>query len=140
MTAELRAPWTLRARRRSTLEDVPGLIRRREYAEAETVLLEHVTSRPGPVTTACRGLAADLVRITDWEPVAVAVGRAVGEGQHVSAVGLDLSNFSDSDGREWWDKDPVVEYSLYDDSAFPFSASSRRQVQEAAVTHPAPWT
>ena len=140
MTAELRAPWTLRPRKRSALEDVPGLIRRREYAEAEAVLVEHVTVRPGQVTTACRGLSGDLVRIADWEQVAAALGRAVGEGQQVTAVGLDLSNFSDSDGREWWDKDPVVEYSLYDDSEFPFSTSSRRQVQQAAVTHPAPWT
>lgn len=140
MTAELRAPWSLRARKAAALEDVPALIRRREYAEAEAVLVEHVTVHPGPVTTASRGLSADLVRIADWEPVAAALGRAVGHGQQVTAVGLDLSNFSDSEGLEWWDKDPVVEYSLYDDSAFPFSTASRRQVQQAAVTHPAPWT
>ncbi|MBF4770404.1 hypothetical protein ISU10_21735 [Nocardioides agariphilus] len=140
MTAQLRAPWSVRARPSASLEDVPGMIRRREYAEAEAALLEHVTSHPGQVTTACRGLSADLVRIADWEPVASAIGRASGHGVHVSAVGLDLSNFSDSEGREWWDKDPVVEYSLYDDTQFPFSSSSRRQIQQAAVTHPAPWT
>ncbi len=140
MTAELRAPWSLRARRAAPLDDVPRLIRRREYAEAEAVLAEQVTVHPGPVTTACRGLSAGLVRIEDWEPVASVVGRAVGHGQEVSAIGLDLSNFSDSDGREWWDKDPVVEVSLYDDSEFPFSRASRRQIQEAAVTNPAPWT
>lgn len=140
MTAQLRAPWTMRARTPAALEDVPALIRRREYAEAEAVLIEHVTVHPGPVTTACRGLSAELVRIADWEPVAAALGRAGGLGMQVTAVGLDLSNFSDSEGREWWDKDPVVECSLYDDSAFAFSGSSRRQVQQAAVSHPAPWT
>ena len=124
MTAQLRAPWTMRARTPAALEDVPALIRRREYAEAEAVLIEHVTVHPGPVTTACRGLSAELVRIADWEPVAAALGRAGGLGMQVTAVGLDLSNFSDSEGREWWDKDPVVECSLYDDSAFAFSGTS----------------
>ena len=55
-------------------------------------------------------------------------------------MGLDLSNFSYADGFEWWDKDPVVEYALYDDNYFRFSTATRRQVQQAAADHPAPWT
>ncbi len=41
---------------------------------------------------------------------------------------------------DWWDKDPVVEVGLYDDTHFPFSTATRRQVQQAAAEHPAPWT
>jgi hypothetical protein len=34
----------------------------------------------------------------------------------------------------------VVEFSLYDDSSFPFSSAPRRQIQQASTSHPAPWT
>jgi hypothetical protein len=125
---------------RAVGDEVSGLIRRREYAEAEAVLVHRLTAHPGPVATACRGLSAAGVEIVDWEGVAAALGRASGLGQEVTAVGLDLSNFSDTDGPTWWDRDPVVEVDLYDDTAFPFSTASRRQVQQAASSHPAPWT
>jgi hypothetical protein len=121
-------------------EDVSGLIRRREYAEAEAVLVDHLLELPGPIAIACRGLSADNVEVVGWEEVAAALGRATASGQEVSAVGLDLSNYSDSEGRDWWDKEPIVELSLYDDSHFPFSSATRRQVRQAAVTHPTPWT
>ena len=134
MTAELRVPS------RPVGAEVSGLIRRREYAEAEAVLISRLTEHPGPVTTACRGLAADTVEILDWEAVAAALGRASGLGQPVTGIGLDLSNFSDAEGADWWDKDPVVEVGLYDDTHFPFSTATRRQVQQAAAEHPAPWT
>jgi len=134
MTAELRVTS------RPVGDEVSGLIRRREYADAEALLVDRLTAHPGPVATACRGLSAAGVEIADWEGVAAALGRASGQGQEVTAVGLDLSNFSDADGPNWWDKDPVVEVSLYDDTAFPFSTASRRQVQQAAGSHPAPWT
>ena len=134
MTAELRVTS------RPVGDEVSGLIRRREYADAEALLVDRLTAHPGPVATACRGLSAVGVQIADWEGVAAALGRASGQGQEVTAVGLDLSNFSDADGPNWWDKDPVVEVSLYDDTAFPFSTASRRQVQQAAGSHPAPWT
>ena len=113
MTAELRVPS------RPVGAEVSGLIRRREYAEAEAVLVDRLTEHPGPVATACRGLAADTVEIVDWESVAAALGRASGQGQPVTGIGLDLSNFSDADGADWWDKEPVVEVSLYDDTHFP---------------------
>ena len=140
MTADLRAPSTSGTGRRAVGEEVSGLIRRREYAEAEAALVDRLTEHPGPVATACRGLTADSVQIFDWEAVAAALGRASAHRLEVSAVGLDLSNFSDADGFEWWDKDPVIEYALYDDTYFPFSTATRRQVQQAAGTHPAPWT
>jgi hypothetical protein len=121
-------------------EELSGLIRRREYAEAEALLVDRLTAHPGQVATACRGLSANGVEVADWEGLAAALGRASGLGQEVTAVGMDLSNFSDSEGDTWWDKDPVVEVSLYDDTAFPFSTASRRQVQQAAGIPPAPWT
>ena len=134
MTAELRVPS------RPVGEEVSGLIRRREYAEAEAALVDRLTEHPGPVATACRGLATDTVEIVDWEAVAAALGRASGQGQPVTGIGLDLSNFSDADGTDWWDRDPVIEVGLYDDTHFPFSTATRRQVQQAAALHPAPWT
>jgi hypothetical protein len=121
-------------------EEISGLIRRREYAEAEAILVDRLTVHPGQVATACRGLSADIVEVVDWEVLAAALGRASGQGLTVTAVGLDLSNFSDSDAARWWDRDPVVEFSLYDDSSFPFSTAPRRQIQQAAAVHPAPWT
>jgi hypothetical protein len=134
MTAELRAPS------RPVGEEISGLVRRREYAEAEALLVERLTAHPGQVATACRGLSADIVEIVDWEVLASALGRASGQGLEVTAVGLDLSNFSDSEAAKWWDRDPVVEFALYDDSSFPFSSAPRRQIQQAAAVHPAPWT
>jgi hypothetical protein len=139
MTADLRAP-SIGPGPRAVGEEFSGLIRRREYAQAEAVLVHRLTEHPGQVATACRGLTADSVEIVDWEVVAAALGRASAHRQEVTAVGLDLSNFSDGEGHEWWDKDPVIEVSLYDDTHFPFSTATRRQVQQAAVAHPAPWT
>jgi hypothetical protein len=134
MTAELRAPS------RPVGEEISGLIRRREYAEAEALLVALLTAHPGQVATACRGLSADIVEIVDWEVLATALGRASGQGVTVTAIGLDLSNFSDSEAATWWDRDPVVEFALYDDSSFPFSTAPRRLIQQAAAAHPAPWT
>jgi hypothetical protein len=121
-------------------EEVSGLIRRREYAEAESLLTHHLIELPGPIAIACRGLSADNVEVVGWEEVAAALGRATALGQEVTAVGMDLSNYSDSDGRDWWDKEPVIELSLYDDTHYPFSTSTARQLRQAATTHPAPWT
>jgi hypothetical protein len=83
---------------------------------------------------------AEGVDLLGWEDVAASLGRATARGQAVTAVGLDLSNFSDAEGRDWWDKDPVVEVSLYDDTFFPFATARRREALTAAATHPAPWT
>jgi hypothetical protein len=121
-------------------DEISGLIRRREYAEAEGLLVDHLLELPGPIAIACRGLSADNVEVVGWEEVAAALGRASATGRQVSAVGLDLSNYSDADGRDWWDKEPAVELSLYDDTHFPFSTATRRQLRQAAATHPAPWT
>ena len=95
MTAELRVTS------RPVGDEVSGLIRRREYADAEALLVDRLTAHPGPVATACRGLSSAGVEIVDWEGVAAALGRASGLGQEVTAVGLDLSNFSDTDGSTW---------------------------------------
>lgn len=139
MTTDLRAP-SVGPGRRAVGEEISGLIRRREYAEAEAALVDRLTEHPGQVATACRGLTADSVEVVDWEAVAAALGRASAHRQEVTAIGLDLSNFSDADGLDWWDRDPVVEYGLYGDTHFPFSTATRRQVQQAAAAHPAPWT
>jgi hypothetical protein len=121
-------------------EEISGLIRRREYLEAENLLVDLLLDRPGQIAIACRGLTVDTIEITGWEEVAFALGRATAQAQEVTAVGLDLSNYSDSEGRDWWDKEPIVELSLYDDAHFPFSTATRREMRQAATTHPAPWT
>jgi hypothetical protein len=140
MTSHVRAPLTTPRGGSAPGDEVPGLMRRREYAAAEAVLVDHLTEHPGPIATACRGLAVDTVEIVGWEDVGSALGHATAHAQVVTAVGLDLSNYSDAEGRDWWDKEPVVELSLYDDTHFPFSTSTPRQLRQAAGAHPAPWT
>ena len=140
MTSDLHTPLSTEEGRRAVASEVAGRIRRRDYAGAEALLVEPLTAHPGPIATACRGLVPEDVDLLGWEDVAAALGRASAQGRTVTAMGLDLSNFSDADGRDWWDKDPVVEVALYDDTFFPFSSAVRREVQRAAETHPAPWT
>jgi hypothetical protein len=140
MTSHARAPLTTQEGRLALGTELADLIRRRDFARAERVLVERLTSHPGQIATACRGVPTDRVRISGWEDVVAGLGRATNLGVGISAVGLDLSNFSDSDGEDWWDKEPVVEVSWYDDSAFPFSTATRRALLTAGESHPVPWS
>jgi len=140
MTSHARAPLTTQEGRLALGTQLADLIRRRDFARAERMLVERLTSHPGQIATACRGVLGDRVRISNWEDVVAGLGRAVSLGIGISAVGLDLSNFSDSDGEDWWDKEPVVEVSWYDDAAFPFSTATRRDLLRAGESHPVPWS
>jgi hypothetical protein len=128
------------AGRRAANDELGRLIRDREFSVAEGVLVACLTEFPGPIATASRGIPADQVEVSGWAEAAAGLREAAELGIAITAVGLDLSNYSDSDGAEWWDKEPVVEVTWYDDSVFAFSGASRRHLLDACKLSPLPWT
>lgn len=78
------------------------------------------------------------MEIQGWEELDVDLVRLEQLGLDVSAIGLDLSNYSDADADQWWDKEPVVEFSAYTDDVFPFSTSNRAELLRHTGAH-APW-
>ncbi|MEO6510809.1 MAG: hypothetical protein ABIO16_07455 [Nocardioides sp.] len=135
--AQLLSTWT---GRRAFGGEIAGLLRRREYDQAEKVLVEHLTAYPGPIATACRGVADGHVVLGGWEEVDADLVDLCRRDHAVTAVGLDLSNYSDEQGHSWWDKEPVVELAVYTDEVYPFSESRRQDLMDLSETYPAPWT
>jgi len=128
------------AGRRAVGSELAAMLRRREFDKAERVLSEHLTTCSGPIATACRGVSDGHVVLEGWEEVdadLVDLGR---RGRMVTAIGLDLSNYSDHEGKAWWDKEPYVELAAYTDDVFPFSESRRQDLLDLNETYPAPWT
>jgi hypothetical protein len=139
MTVDGRAPASAREDRLPVGDEVAALIRRRDFDTAEQHLAQLLTAYPGPIATACRGVRAGCVDVRGWDELDEELVRASAAGVPVTAIGLDLSNYSDSFGLHWWDKEPVVEVSFYGDEAFPFSTASRADVRRATADLPAPW-
>lgn len=133
----LLSTWT---GRRSFGGEIAGLLRRREYDQAEKVLVEHLTAFPGPIATACRGVADGHVVLSGWEEVDADLVDLCRRDVRVTAVGLDLSNYSDAEGHSWWDREPVVELKVFTDEVYPFSESRRQDLLDLSETYPAPWT
>jgi hypothetical protein len=135
--AQLLSTW---AGRGSFGGEIAGMLRRREYDQADKVLVDHLTAYPGPIATACRGAADGHVTLSGWDDVdadLVDLGR---RGHTVTAIGLELSNYSDEQGHAWWDKEPVVELAAYTDAVYPFSESRRQDLMDLSESYPAPWT
>ena len=123
-----------------TEEEVAGLIRAGRFEDAERVLADELRAHPGAIATACLAVPPDGVEVIGWDALDAELTRLVRRGHPISAVGLDLSNYHDSDTDDWWDKDPCVEVTVYSDADFPFSTSELDEVLRACETYPAPWT
>ena len=121
--------------------EIAGLLRAGRLADAEAVLADLLRQHPGPIATACLSVPADGVSIGSWDEVnadLVAISR---RGEHVvTAVGLDLSGYGDSDTDDWWDKEPAVEVAYYTDSPFPFSTATEDELLAVSESYAAPWT
>src|SRR4051794_34227519 len=106
-------------------------MRFRPFAEAELWLTDALRSLPGVVSTACLGTPAEAVVLPGWDRLDARLTRLVERGTVVAAVGLDLSNYHDAEGADWWDKEPMVEVPVYTDESFPFSTSSTAEILQA---------
>jgi hypothetical protein len=126
--------------RRTADAVVAELVRAGRLAEAEAWLAERLRGQPGAVAAACLDLAAGDVEIRGWDEVNADLTWLGQRGHPVTAVGLDLSNYHDSDTDDWWDKAPVLEVAAYDDSAYPFSTASTDELLAASAEYAAPWT
>jgi hypothetical protein len=127
------------AGRRTVGTEMAVLLRRREFEQVEKLLVEHLTSYPGQIATACRGVQDGNVVLTGWDEVDADLVDLRRRGHQVTAIGLDLSNYSDSQGQAWWDKEPVVEFAAYTDEVYPFSESRRQDLLDLSETYPSPW-
>lgn len=127
------------AGRRAVAAAVAQLVRRQDFDRAERLLLNGLTNHPGPITLASRGVAAADVEVIGWEDLDADLLRLRGLGHDVTAVQLDLSNYAEAQGSQWWDKEPVVEVAAYTDAVFPFSTSSRMELLRHVLTPATPW-
>ncbi len=119
---------------------ISALIRAGRLVEAETWLTGALSEHPGAVATACLAVPPDGVTIRGWDELDADLTRLVRGGHHVSAVGLNLSNYHDTDADDWWDKEPAVEVTAYTDEHFPFSTATLQEMLAASATYAAPWT
>ena len=140
MTTDLRAPSTGPGRR-TVGEEVSGLIRRREYAEAEAVLRRPADRAPRAgrhrVPRTDVRLGRDR-RLGDGRrrPGARQRATAGGHGRRPGPVELQRRRRLRVVGQGPGRRVRVVRRQL----TSPFSTATRRQVQQAAADHPAPWT
>jgi hypothetical protein len=119
---------------------IADLLRSGAFTEAESRLVAALAEVPGPIADACLATSAESVSIPRWEGLDAELTRLAGR-HDVTAVALDLSNYNDQDGdREWWDKEPCVEGTVYTDDPFPFSTSTTDEILAAGATYSAPWT
>jgi hypothetical protein len=123
-----------------TDEEVAGLIRAGRFEDAERMLAGELQAHPGAIATACLAVPPDGVEVIGWDALDAELTRLVRRGHPITAVGLDLSNYHDSDTDDWWDKDPCVEVTVYSDADFLFSTSALDEVLRACETYPAPLT
>ncbi len=125
--------------RRAVGSEIAALLRKHDWEATERLLSERLTGYPGPIATACRGIAGDQVTLDGWEEVDADLVDLCRRGRGVTAIGLDLSNYSDADGPTWWDQEPIVEFAAFTDEVFPFSESRRQDLLDLSETFPAPW-
>jgi hypothetical protein len=139
MPPDVRAHLSSAGGRDAVNGELTRLLRHHEFDVAEGVLVAYLTQFSGQVATACRGVLPDQVEIGGWDQLVTGLRDANALGVGITAVGLDLSNFSDVAGGEWWDKEPVVEVTWYDDDPFAFSVATRRHLLDASELRPLPW-
>ncbi len=121
--------------------EIAGLIRSGRLAEADAWLTDALRQHSGPIATACLAVPADGVELGGWDEVNADLTAITRRGQDVvTAVGLDLSGYGDSETDDWWDKEPAVEVAYYTDSSFSFSTASLDEMLAACETYAAPWT
>jgi hypothetical protein len=125
--------------RRSVDAELATLLRTHAWAEAEALMGQALESVPGPVAAACLA-TPDRVEVEGWDKLDAGLVRRTRRGDEITAVGLDLSNYHDARGDDWWDKEPAVEVVGYLDSAFPFSTATTAELLAASVSYSAPWT
>ncbi len=140
MADDLSVQLSTWAGRKTVGSELAAMLRRREFDKVERVLAEHLTAYSGPIATACRGVSDGHVTLAGWDEVDADLVDLSRPERAVTAVGLDLSNYSDHEGQTWWDKEPYVEFAAYTDDVFPFSDSRRQDLLDLSETYPAPWT
>jgi len=112
------------------------LLREDRFAEAEANLLAALERIPSELSAKCLALSVTGITVTGWDQVDRMVATPVGKtGKLCAAVQIDMSNHVNSD-----DGSPGVEVSLYSDSAFPFSTSSKEQLLAHNEAYCPPWT
>ena len=126
--------------RRAVGDEVARRIRAQDFVGAENYLVERLMAYPGQIATAARGLTEDQVRVDGWDELDDDLDQLGRRGHAVTAIELALSNYSDSNGVAWWDKEPVVEFAAFTDEVFPFSTTKRQYLLEHNERYPAPWT
>ena len=128
------------AGRRAADGELAGLLRGGRFADAESRLGAALGTHPGPIASACLAAPTDGVEVLGWDRLDAELTWLTGRGHRVTAVGLNLSNYHDTDRDDWWDKEPAIEVTPYTDDRFPFSTSSVEEVLAACESYPAPWT
>ena len=117
-------------------QTISRLIREDRFAEAEANLLAALERIPSDLSAKCRALSVTAITMTGWDEVDRMIATPVGKaGKLCTAVQIDMSNHVNSS-----DGSPGIEVSLYSDSAFPFSTSSKEQLLAHNEAYCPPWT
>ncbi len=97
-------------------------------------------STPDPSRPPAAASRTGTSRSAGWDEVDADLVDLCRRERAVTAIGLDLSNYSDHEGQTWWDKEPYVEFAAYTDEVYPFSESRRQDLLDISEAYPAPWT
>ncbi len=84
-----------------------------------------------PFAGPAKRVANAYVGIDGWDGAAADFARLAATGRRITAIGLDLTGHNEG-------PDPILEFALYDDSAFRFSGSLD-EVRAKAAEYGAPW-
>ena len=108
------------------------MLRAGRSVQAEALLASHLRGSGRPLPQACRDLSTSDVTLHGWRSLAT-------EGDPVTAIGIDLSTYSENKGQSGLFT-PALEVSRYGDAPFPFSTAGEAGILAAwASEAQCPW-
>src|SRR5262245_37790568 len=100
------------AGRRAFDREIADLIRAGDFAAADSSLVESLGGYNTPIARAARATRANGVMISGLVEISHWCEELVRRGTRMTAVGMNLSNYNDSETDEWHDKEPAIEVAI----------------------------
>jgi hypothetical protein len=137
MTHSLQTVFATEAGERAYVAEIAALITDVRLEDASAKLLGDLDQLNSRLAGLCKGVRPQDVVITGWEDAIDTLSQY--EGEPITAIAISMYNELESamDVQEAYE--PVIDLSFFTDEAFPFSTSSRDQIQAENTSVFTPW-
>lgn len=139
MTTLLQQRMATRESHRDLQREYAELLRAPDFAGLEARLRADLEDHACALADVVLATPASAVQMTGWQRLWADLVKLEREGLEITAIGINLSNYADCGIDAWHDREPGLEYSAYNDKTFPFSTSSRADIQAVNPVYGPPW-